>query len=525
MKLILGITVLVFFSLLLFGSGVFLQSIPSQPAQAGRETGKPAAHSTHSKNKPVAKAAPKAALPGTSTVKPLAFPLTVAGGIGLLLSAVAALALSHSLRAPTPEASRRLRETERAARQKQQEEYEARQTALQSQLLEARQRKAETEALRDQVSRQFQEFFRTLPVPCFCFAATGKIIRWNAACETLYGIPAAAALESTLWDTIVPVSEREGTEAKISRVLAGESLLGSERWDTVAGGGQAPLRCSMVPLYDADGLIIGGLSAGVDVTEFAAMQQQIAAMQQRIAALPLQLEAVTPAQEHADRDRETPKQDSSDSIAAAVSIEGALELSGHPAFRARLTEEIDRAARYHAPLSLILLDLDDFTARNRTFGFEAGDQVLAAAVAVIKSKIRTVDVLARLGADEYAIILPETGEAGARVAVDRLRAGLLGTNPAGQPPLSACLGAALLTPEISGAAALVAHAQDALAAAQSCGAGTAAHYQDVAARPLPASSSTSGIVSGSNTPALARPRRASTKTAKTEAANVESAKA
>ena len=514
MKLILGIAVLVFFSLLLFGSGVFLQSIPSQPVQAGRETGKSAAHSTHSKNKPVAKAAPKAALPGTSTVKPLAFPLTVAGGIGLLLSAVAALALSHSLRAPTPEASRRLRETERAARQKQQEEYEARQTALQSQLLEARQRKAETEALRDQVSRQFQEFFRTLPVPCFCFAATGKIIRWNAACEALYGIPAAAALESTLWDTIVPVSEREGTEAKISRVLAGESLLGSERWDTVAGGGQAPLRCSMVPLYDADGLIIGGLSAGVDVTEFAAVQQQIA-------ALTLQLEAVTTAQEHADLDRETPKQDSSDSIAAAVSIEGALELSGHPAFRARLTEEIDRAARYHAPLSLILLDLDNFAARNRTFGFEAGDQALAAAVAVIKSKIRTVDVLARLGADEYAIILPETGEVGARVAADRLRTGLLGATPAGQPPLSACLGAALLTPEISGAAALVAHAQDALTAAQSCGAGTAAHYQDVAARPLPASRS----ASGNDIPTPARPRRVSAKTAKTEAANVESAKA
>ncbi len=475
MKPIFGIGALAFLSLLLFGVGV-LHSFPPQPAT----------HAIHGKNKAITKAAPK---PATSTENPLTFPLTVGGGVGLFISAVAALALSHSLRVPTPEAARRMWDADRAARLKQQEEYGARQEALQAQLQEAQQRKAETENLRDQVSRQFQEFFRTLPVPCFCFAANGKIIRWNAGCESLYGIPAATALESTLWDTIVPVSEREDAEAKISRVLAGESLLGEERWDTVAGGGQSPLRCSMVPLRDADGQIIGGLSAGVDVTEFAALQQQLA-------VLTLELEAVQTVQaQAAARAAEVRER-----VTVSVSADSSLELSGHPAFRARLTEEIERAARYHAPLSLVLLDLDNFAARNRSFGFDAGDQALEAAVAVIKSKIRTVDVLARLGADEYAIILPETGEAGARVAAERLRAGILAAVPAGQPPLSACLGAALLTPDMDGAAALVTRAQDALTAARSFGPGNVAHFQDLASNlPLPTPS---------------RPRRSSTKTAK-----------
>ena len=491
MKAMFGIGTLVFLSLLLLGGGVFLHGVSPQ-------TPPPAAHarSAHGKGKAVA----TAPLPAPKAGNPLAFPLTAGGGLGLGVSALAALALCRSLRVPTPEAARRMRDADRAARLKQQEEYEARQEALQAQLLEAKQRKAETEALRDQVSRQFQEFFRTLPVPCFCFAASGKIIRWNAACESLYGIPAAAALESTLWDTIVPATEREDAEAKISRVLAGESLLGEERWDTVAGGGQAALRCSMVPLRDAEGQIIGGLSAGVDVTEFAALQQ-------RVAALTVELEAAQAVRAQDVPVQAVPVQAApvpdpyAERITANISLESVAELSGHPAFRARLAEEWDRAARYHAPLSLVLVDLDNFAARNRSFGFNAGDLALEATVAAIKSKIRTVDVLARLGPDEYAVILPETGEAGARVAAERLRAGISGVTPAGQPPLSACVGAALMTPDMTGAAALVARAQDALAAARSFGPGSVAHAQDLAA-------------SASPLPSPPRPRRSSVKPAK-----------
>lgn len=491
MKPIFGIGALAFLGLLLLGGGVFLHGTKQPVTAAATSISKPAAKAVHGKAKSAAKAAPKDPAPGIGTENPLVFPLMVGGGLGLLLSSVLALALNHSQRPPTPEAARKMREAERTAQRRHQEEFEAQQEALQSQLAEAKRRKAETEILRDQVSRQFQEFFRTLPVPCFCFAANGKIIRWNAACETLYGIPAAAALEATLWETLVPASEREDAEAKISRVLAGESLLGTERRDTVAGGGQSLLRCSMVPLCDAEGLIIGGLSAGVEVTEFSQLQQQIAALTREPAAAPARELAAAPAPAKA-----------AERIAASITVESSVEMSGHPAFRARLAEEVDRAARYHAPLSLILLDLDSFAARNRSFGFEAGDQALEAMTAVIKTKIRTIDVLARLGADEYAVILPETGDAGARVAADRLRAGIAGITISGQPPLSACLGVALLTPEIADTAMFVTRAQDALAEAQSLGIGSVAHFQDHA------------TVSAISIPAPARPRRTAARTAK-----------
>jgi diguanylate cyclase (GGDEF)-like protein/PAS domain S-box-containing protein len=472
MKPLGAIAALALFALALFGSGAFLHESNLHGAKTTAATGKELNKSLSSVRRTKSKTAVTA--PGTSPENSLAFPLMLAGGTGLLASALAGLGLSHlltkssrfsisqsssALNPASPQTparfAGRMREAERLAHTKQQEDFEAQQAALQAELLEARQRKAETEALRDQVSRQFQEFFRTLPVPCFCFAANGKIIRWNAACETLYGIPAAAALESTLWDTIVPDSEREEAETNISRVLAGTSLLGAERWDRLAGGILTQLRCSMVPLRDAEGQIIGGLSAGVDITDYARQEEQIAVLTAALEAAQAEIISAKPT----------------------FTPDTGPEIAGHPAFRTRLAEEVERAARYHAPLSLIVLDLDGFTARNQTLGFEAGDLALQSVVAVIKSKMRTVDVIARLGADDYAVILPETGEAGARIAAERLRAGL--AEAGGQTPQTACFGVVQLSPDISGVEEFVCRALAALACAQSCGANTVVHYQDM----------------------------------------------
>ncbi len=491
MKPIFGIAAMAFFSLLLFGSGVFLHGVsPAPPASA--VSGKAAPVSHHGK-KPASKtstpkAPAKTAAPSAGTENAPAFPLMIAGGIGLFVSALAALGLGYGA-AP---AARRLLEAAVGERRRQQEEFEARHAALHAQLQESKTRKSETEAQREQVSRQFQEFFRTLPVPCFCFAASGKIIRWNAACELLYGISAAAALDSTLWDTIVPDTEREAAEAKIQSVLAGECLHDMERRDTVAGGSTARLRCSMVPLYDAEGRIIGGLSAGVEVPEIALAEQQTAAPKPptvlKAAALRKQIEQIGPG----EMSSKMLEQIVTSAAQASGSEElGQTALSGHPAFRARLAEEIARAARYHGPLSLLVLALDNLTARNRQFGFEAGDLALQSAAAVIQSKLRTVDTLIHLGTDEYAVILPETGDAGARIAAERMRTGLAEAcvkGAVGQSPQTACFGVVQLTPDVPDASELICRGQSALAAAQLCGENSVMHYQDLPqAEPEPSS--------------------------------------
>jgi two-component system cell cycle response regulator len=103
-------------------------------------------------------------------------------------------------------------------------------------------------------------------------------------------------------------------------------------------------------------------------------------------------------------------------------------------------EELARARRFQKPLSGLLLNLDAFSAVNRGQGFDLGNRVLREAADRIRSCLRSVDLAARLGADEFFVLLPETDFAGAEFVAERIRAAL-GAGPlAGTVSLTACVG-------------------------------------------------------------------------------------
>lgn len=102
-------------------------------------------------------------------------------------------------------------------------------------------------------------------------------------------------------------------------------------------------------------------------------------------------------------------------------------VSGLPdarAFHARLAEEVARATRHGVPLGVVTLDLDHFGALNARHGREVGDAVLADVALRLRLALRESDVLARLGADQFAAILPETDATAAHRCADRLRRAL-----------------------------------------------------------------------------------------------------
>ena len=86
-----------------------------------------------------------------------------------------------------------------------------------------------------------------------------------------------------------------------------------------------------------------------------------------------------------------------------------------------LRSEITKGQRLGARLSVVLTDLDDFKLINDSFGHHAGDEVLLAFADLLRAHGRDVDVAARLGGEEFAILLPETGVEGASVVAERLR--------------------------------------------------------------------------------------------------------
>ncbi len=87
----------------------------------------------------------------------------------------------------------------------------------------------------------------------------------------------------------------------------------------------------------------------------------------------------------------------------------------------RLREELIRAKRTGKPLSIAILDIDDFKKINDTYGHLVGDRVLNYVATQIKTSLRACDIVARYGGEEFLIILPDTDEINALAALERVR--------------------------------------------------------------------------------------------------------
>lgn len=80
--------------------------------------------------------------------------------------------------------------------------------------------------------------------------------------------------------------------------------------------------------------------------------------------------------------------------------------------------------RYNKEMALLMLDIDHFKQVNDTYGHKAGDRVLQKLSEICKTTLRNVDMIGRMGGEEFAVLLPETNDLQAMEAAERLRAAL-----------------------------------------------------------------------------------------------------
>lgn len=111
-------------------------------------------------------------------------------------------------------------------------------------------------------------------------------------------------------------------------------------------------------------------------------------------------------------------------LAEQATTDPLTRLKNRRAFFENGSQQISMARRYGTDLSIIVADVDYFKKVNDTYGHKAGDEALVAVARILVNMTRTEDTVARIGGEEFAILLPDTNRLGAAVLAERIRSAI-----------------------------------------------------------------------------------------------------
>jgi diguanylate cyclase (GGDEF)-like protein len=250
------------------------------------------------------------------------------------------------------------------------------------------------------------QILQRIPVPTFVIDLNHTVIHWNRAIEKLTQVAAPGMVGTgNHWQAFYRserplmadlVVERTG-ESLITDHYDGKSRKSAHVEDAYEaevffpdmGEGGKWMIVTAAPVQGPDGAVIGAVQTFQDITERRRAEEEARKNEQRYREMSI-----------------------TDSLTK-------LYNSRH--FFRQLKQEVERTERYGQPLSLILLDIDNFKSYNDTYGHMEGDRVLATLAAVIRKNLRTSDTGFRYGGEEFTVLLPQTELESALAAAERLR--------------------------------------------------------------------------------------------------------
>lgn len=238
---------------------------------------------------------------------------------------------------------------------------------------------------------------QSLVIPTFVIDIDGKVIIWNAACERLTGVQAWEVLGTdnhwqafyedqrpTLADLVIEGSRRLATgTGQPARSGDADASLGSQNWcDMPRVGRRRFLAADASPILDANGKLLAVVETLRDVTD--EKRAQVALEQ-------------------------------------LATCDGLTGLANRRCFDNTLQAEWQRALRQQQPLSLLMVDVDNFKQYNDAYGHLGGDECLQRIAAAVANEMRTNDLVARYGGEEFAVILSNQSLKGAAIVAERIR--------------------------------------------------------------------------------------------------------
>jgi diguanylate cyclase (GGDEF)-like protein/PAS domain S-box-containing protein len=236
----------------------------------------------------------------------------------------------------------------------------------------------------------------------------GVITSWNDSAERLYGYSSAEARGKSS-SILVPGGHDDELPDLLVRVRAGERIDDYETVRARKDGTLVDVSLTVSPIRSRSGDVVGAATIARDISARLRYQERLQFLAEH--------DALTRA-----RNRRRFERDLSDQVA--------------------------RARRYGEQAALLIVDVDDFKQINDTHGHRVGDRALQAIAAALMNRLRETDVVARIGGDEFAVLLPYADEYQAQVVasslVDAIADCRLGTAGSGQLGLSASIGLVLI---------------------------------------------------------------------------------
>lgn len=150
-------------------------------------------------------------------------------------------------------------------------------------------------------------------------------------------------------------------------------------------------------------------------------------------------------------------------------------------FTERLRSALSHAERRRSPLAMVIVDADHFKRINDTFGHDAGDETLKRIAEALRVRLRESDVVARLGGEEFVLLLPDTSPESARLVADDIVATIAAIEIPGVGRVTVSCGVSAVSLGLDDGTAALRHADEALYRAKAAGRNRAVAYEDAMA--------------------------------------------